>query len=198
MPIKVNPAPAANAPCQAGSDSGYVSRTESGVGVNFNAKCTISASGHTLEVPYEGHPTPALNAPCKVGKVSGLISVSGLGAVTNAGANAGPGNLWTDTYFSPSKEAIFTCGNIAKRALAAEHWGNLTYLSNIYEAAAWEGVRGSMRARIICILCDLPPTEAEGFAAILIVHGNVDGVLSTGPELKQRFVSLAPQTRQNY
>src|SRR5262249_40211291 len=66
VPIEVNPAPAANAACQVGNDRGYVSRTSSGVGVNSNSVCTISASGHRLDVPYERHPAPALNSRCTV------------------------------------------------------------------------------------------------------------------------------------
>ncbi len=74
VPYTANPAPALNAPCTVGSDTGYISRTSSGIGVNANSRCTITVSGHTITVPYEGHPVPALKTPCRVGNVMGSIT----------------------------------------------------------------------------------------------------------------------------
>jgi hypothetical protein len=57
-----------------GNFNGFVSRTSSSS--NPNSRCTISVSGHTIEVPYEGTPAPALNTRCNVGMVIGYISAT--------------------------------------------------------------------------------------------------------------------------
>jgi len=88
VPVTINPAPPANAPCQVGSDSGYVSRTPSGVGLNFNAVCTIVAFGHTLALPYEGNSAPVVGAPCQIGNVNGYVSSTS--AKTSATAECTP------------------------------------------------------------------------------------------------------------
>jgi hypothetical protein len=75
VPITVDPAPPLNAVCQVGKEEGYVSRTSSGIGVNINANCTITVSGHTIQAAYEAHPS-VIKSPCRVGNVSGFISSS--------------------------------------------------------------------------------------------------------------------------
>ena len=134
-----------------------------------------------------------------------LVLVSSMGLTSAALAPSlfaqsvsGPGYLWTDTYTASSKNAIVTCANVAQRALSAEHWGALTNLNTVTAASALEGLRGGMRARVICILSTLPPNNVEGFTAIIIVHGNATGVQSTGQELKRRIISLSPQARYTY
>ncbi len=74
IPVTINPAPPLNAPCQVGTNSGYISRTSSGVGVNTNATCRIAAAARVLDVPYQGNPAPPLAAPCQVGNLGGYVT----------------------------------------------------------------------------------------------------------------------------
>jgi hypothetical protein len=119
---------------------------------------------------------------------------------TNLPANAGPGNLWTDIYSLVAKNnPVPVCSTMARQAMAADQWVNVNYLGEI--AGPWgnssvsEGFRGSMRARIICIGSLLPPNNSPGFTAVIIVSGNATGVLTAGPQLKNRFISVAPPVK---
>jgi hypothetical protein len=72
VPVTINPAPALNAVCQVGNETGYVSKTSSGIGVNIDATCRITVLGRTVDAAYEAHP-PNINATCMVGKFHGAI-----------------------------------------------------------------------------------------------------------------------------
>ncbi len=74
LPYHGDPVPPANASCSVNGESGYVSNTSSGIGMNSNSQCQIKVTGRTIDVPYEQEPAPPYNAPCKVAGISGLIS----------------------------------------------------------------------------------------------------------------------------